>query len=217
MSREGVSGVVDFVATYNNQSGLFLVLGSGVADTVGGLCLIGNFRIHIQGRIDKSLSQLPAVHVEGVEPIPPRHFSQSDKSACLCSPLEEEEYLKPGTDFQLFLEQLVIPFLYGQLFYTAHGRWPWGDYMHGSTGLLESYSKVNDPSKAEECLQKLLLDRNAWPKIKSAFIQKADIKSHAQCFCEKGDKIRRCHPEALKGIQKLRQDIKAQGISIPQT
>ena len=46
----------------------------------------------------------------------------------------------------------------------------------------------------------------------AALIQKYDIKGHARCFCEKGDKIRRCHPDTRIGIMKLRQDIKDLGI-----
>jgi hypothetical protein len=49
-------------------------------------------------------------------------------------PLEEDDFLDPEFQFRLFLERLVIPFLYGQAFYSANGRWPWIEYDNGELG-----------------------------------------------------------------------------------
>ena len=136
-----VAGVIEFAATYNGQTHQFLCLDNGAPDTVGGQRLSGRFDIRIQERVDKSVSALPALHVEGVDPTPDRHFNQTDKSACLCSPLEEQDFLAPHFDFRRYFEQLIVPFLYGQVFYSAEGRWPWFEYGHGAVGLLESYSR----------------------------------------------------------------------------
>ena len=69
--------------------------------------------------------------------------------------------------------------------------------------------------KAQECVQKLSLDRAAWPRIKLALIQKSNIKGHTPCFCPNMDHIRRCHPNAWKGIRQLKQDVKEHGVNIP--
>lgn len=211
-----LSGTIRFSATYNDQSNSFLILNQTVDNTLGGIPLSGVFRIKIQERVDKSLSSLPALFVEGVDPIPDRHFGKQDHSACLCSPFEEDDFLQPQFDFRKYFEQLVIPFLYGQQFYSYHKRWPWFDYAHGATGLLQSYGRIAQVSSGQLTgyLKKLAHDRDAWPKIKSALMQKSEVKGHSYCFCIKGDKIRRCHPDALPGIQKLRQDIKNMKIDI---
>ena len=211
---ENVLGKVNFTATYNDKSGHFLVLKEGVINNVGGKLLRGNFDVGIRRRTKIVWSALPAVYVKEVDPVSDRHFNQLDKSACLCSPLEEKEFLTPEFQFQKFFEELLIPFLYGQAFYSLEDRWPWSEYTHGLSGLLESYLKISDPLEAQECVQKLSLDKS-WPKIKSALIQKAEIKGHLPCFCPKADRIRRCHPNAWMGLKKLRYDIQNKDILIP--
>ena len=59
LSEEGISGTIEFTATYNDQSNCFLVLEEGAADTVGGLRLAGSFKIRIQERTSESFSSLP--------------------------------------------------------------------------------------------------------------------------------------------------------------
>jgi hypothetical protein len=214
-NAKGVAGTVEVNATYNSRSNRFLILAGGVANTVGGLALSGEFRIRIEERSDKVISALPALYVEEIEVIADRHFSGIDKSACLCSPLEEHEFLEPELQFRLFLEELVIPFLYGQIFYSLEKRWPWPEYAHGAAGLLEAYSAVADPAKARECLRQLTQDKNAWPRIRAALKQKPYVKGHTPCFCPKMDQIRRCHLDALRGALQLQRDVRVLAIPIP--
>jgi hypothetical protein len=214
-NADGVSGNVAFTATYNHQLDRFLLLTNGVIDSVGGALLSGEFTIRIAERSDRTISALPAVFVDGVDPIADRHFSQIDKSACLCSPLEETEFLEPKFEFIRFVEQLVIPFLYGQVFYTRHGSWPWEEYAHGSVGLLEAYANAHEPARAMDCLRLLAQDANAWAKVKAALQQKPHFKGHTPCLCPKGDHIRRCHPRAWRGALQLQQDVRTFAISLP--
>ena len=130
-----------------------MTLGNDLCDGNGAVVLVGSFNIRLEERTDKSTWHLPALFVDGIELIPERHFNQKDHSACLCSPLEEREFLEPELQFSLFLERLVIPFLYGQSFYSSRGQWPWAEYAHGSTGILEAYSRIHDPASAEGCVQ----------------------------------------------------------------
>jgi len=176
--------------------------------------LEGSFNIKIEERKNKTYSNLPALFVEGVDIIADRHINTYDKSACLCSPLEENEFLEPTFKFELYFEHLIVPFLYGQLFYNSEKRWPWSEYAHGSVGLLDSYLIISDSSKAKECQQKLAADIINWPRIRTALLQKSDIKGHTQCFCPKRDQIRRCHPNAWKGIQLLKNHLRMQGVTI---
>lgn len=212
---ESISGALEFTATYNKQSNQFLILESGVLDTVGGLRLTGHFDIRVEERKSRSVSALPALHVTGLDATPDRHFNQADKSACLCSPLEEQDFLTPSFDFRRFFEQLVIPFLYGQVFYSAEGHWPWFEYGHGVIGLLESYSRIGDAGKAQECVLKLAKDKDAWPRIRRALKSKEAVKGATPCFCPHPDHIRRCHPLAWQGIRQLKHDLSNQDLSIP--
>jgi hypothetical protein len=213
-SAAGVTGYVEFQAGYNDQTGDFQIFHGEDSTAYPGLILSGRFDISIKERTDKSLSALPAVCVEGVELIPNRHFSRKDNTACLCSPFIENEYLEPEFRFPIFLEQLVIPFLYGQLFYSRESRWPWMDYAHGSTGLLESYVHTNDRNILQRRIGQLGQDRAAWSRISKAIRQKFQIKDGAPCFCPKRHQIKKCHPNALRGIRQLREDVRALGIRV---
>ncbi len=218
-SEDGViSGTVTFRATYNNQINRFLILGGNIENTIGGLELSGGFTIRITETKDGGLSQLPSLYIEGVDTVADRHINQTvgDCRACLCSPLVEDQYLVPVFNFKVYFETLVIPFLYGQLFYDKEKRWPWKDLSHGSIGILESYLKIAGTDKTKECLAKLPRDPKNWKHIKMLLAQKSPIKGHALCFCLNGSKIRNCHIDAWKGAEKLRQDIKNQSLTIPQ-
>jgi hypothetical protein len=208
-----VAGKIRFKAAYDAQLDLFTILGENTSDGTPGLVLAGVFGIRIEERTVKAFSSLPALFVEDIEPTQDRHFG-ADKTACLCSSLEEDEFLTPEFGFRGFLDRLVIPFLYGQVFFSAVGRWPWSEYAHYATGLLESYGRFPDPSKAEELIQKIMKYDDSWPAIRSALRQKGYIKGHTACFCSKKDQIRRCHPNALRGVQHLQRDIKARKLPI---
>jgi hypothetical protein len=207
-----VIGIVEFTAGYRSETNQFVILRGSPWDGDGAEVLTAKYDVRIEERVDKSTSRLPALFVDGVEPVPERHFNQKDHSACLCSPLEEREFLEPELHFTLFVERLIIPFLYGQTFYSSHRRWPWGEYAHGATGILEAYSTVHDPTRAEECLH-LLKKEGSWLRIQSALGQKPYVKGHTLCFCEKGDQIRRCHPRALTGLLQLQRHLAGNGFS----
>jgi hypothetical protein len=209
-----VAGIIEFTASYNQQDNRFVIVGEQARDQIGAVTLSGAFQVRIEERTDKSISRLPALYVQGIDPSSDRHFSQRDESACLCSPFDEDDFLQPEFQFPAFLEELVIPFLYGQLYYSSRGHWPWTEYAHGATGILEAYSKISDPNRAEECLRQLAQD-GSWPRIRSALRQKPYLKGHTPCFCTKMDQIRRCHPSALVGALRLQKDLTARGIPVP--
>ena len=209
----GIAGTIEFSASYDERRNLFIPLSRRKADEEDSSVLYCSFEIEIQERNDKSTSQLPALRVRGVDAIPDRHFNVRDNSACLCSPFEELDFTQPEFQFRVFLEKLVVPFLYGQAFYTAKGYWPWEEYAHGVTGILEAYFRVGDESRARDCVLRLS-QAIEWPSIKSALLQKPYVKGHTPCFCLKKDPIRRCHPDALKGALRLQQDLRVLDISL---
>ncbi len=203
----GIVGVIEFRAAFDNDSSLFHILPEDSGPEGGGEILAGRFTVRIETRTAKYASALPALHIEEIEPSSDRHFGP-DKSACLCSALEEDEFLTPDLQLQPFVEKLIIPFLYGQVFYSLNRRWPWPEYAHGATGLLESYGRFPVPTKLDSLVQALTECRESWPAIRAALLQRDYIKGHTACVCEKKDQIRRCHPQALKGIRQLQHDMR---------
>lgn len=212
----GLKGVVEFTACYDPTARKFLILGSPVEPPAGATTLSVKHEISIVDRTGVSTSRLPAVRIHSVTPTRDRHINVSDNSACLCSPLVEDEFLTPGLNFRLFYEELVLPFLFGQTYYTQMKRWPWGDFSHGAAGVMESYKQLSDPNHAERSLAVLRLDKN-WLKIKKLLSQSLPIRGNAQCICEKKFRTRigACHPIAHEGLEMLRAHIRRRGLQIP--
>ena len=178
-----LAGVVEFRASYDSQSNRFLILEDSASDEIGGLALSGKFTIRIEERVSKGFSSLPAVFLDDVDVTESRHFGR-DRSACLCSPFEEGEFLRPEFQFRNFFEQLVIPFLYGQVFYDMKGDWPWREYSHGATGIFEAYADIVGEATPRDCLR-LLRQYELWKRIRDALLQKPYVKGHTPLLLSK--------------------------------
>ncbi len=212
IDKTGILGKIYIKATYNKERDRFLNLTNTDLNDVGGEVLDGEFKINLRERTVKVTSRLPALKIDGIEQIPARHLNKGDDSACLCNPLEEDEYLL-NFEIKTFFEKLVVPFLYGQLYYNQHTKWPWGEYAHGGSGILESYAKLQNLTKVQECIRLLKMDPK-WNNIKLLLLQKSPIGGHTICFCDKGGRMRVCHPDTLEGIRKLRDDLMLKDISV---
>ena len=209
---DAITGQIEFNARYDVAQHLFFILGSTQCQS-DGITLGGAFTIRISPRLPGAISRLPALHVEGVEVIADRHFTSSDGSACLCSMFDEDDFLVPDFQFKAYLQELIVPFLYGQIFYTRYKRWPWPEYAHGATGALEAYSSMPDGSRAHFCIESLVRFPD-WPRIRTALEQEPYVKGHTPCMCSAKDQIRRCHPNALAGMRLLKRHIQEQNISL---
>ncbi len=209
-----VVGSVEFAATYNMETGNFLILDGTTPNTIGGIRLEGRFDIRIEQREHKIFSKLPALFIEGINSIPDRHFNPNDKSACLCSPLEEEEFLNPEFNFVKFFRELVIPFIYGQVFYSSYNRWPWDEYAHGALGLLQSYGKQFQQIDKDAVMQfvSYLQHDKDWIRYKDLLSYPRPSKQ--KCPCGSGNKFRDCHNLELQALTQLKADISNFGISI---
>ena len=133
VAGEILSGSIQFRAGYDAKINQFFSIEEGATASTDAVILSGTFKVRIEPRADRSTSRLPSLYVHGIESAANRHFNSADKSACLCSPLEENEFLQPELQFRVFLEQLVIPFLYGQVYFSSYGSWPWAEYRQGAT------------------------------------------------------------------------------------
>lgn len=215
------SGEIDIFATYNLQDDIFLDVTKTPIDHVGGVRLSGTLTLTIIERIpsERIFSNLPKVVIKNISADPERHINLNDSSACLCSPLEENVYLFPAFQTERFFKELLIPFLYGQIFFSSFKYWPWTDYGHGVVGILESYNHLLEPRSAKDCMDKLYkyknIDEPSWNEIRKLLVQKNRIKGHSICICKNKNRIRICHPKVWCGLQKLQMDILNQDLVIP--
>jgi hypothetical protein len=210
---QGVSGTIAFNATYDPDTKLFFHLDETETGEAKGKVLFASFKVRIAERTKVAHSALPAVFVDGVETTMGRHFAQQDKSACLCSPFSEGEYLQPQFNFIKFLEELVLPFLYGQAYYSLEGRWPWEELSHGAMGILESYQASKDRQIFEKCMRLLQIELKIWRRVLVILRQEAHLKGNMHCFCGSKIRIKDCHPRALEGANRIRRDMKGLGLA----
>lgn len=214
VAPEQITGELKFTAGYDERRDRFFVVNDESVNERLGTVLNGSFEVRISGRLDKNAPKLPTLHVDGLTHTPEQHFNQTDFSACLCSPLEEQDFLTPEFDFRKFLNQLVVPFLYGQVFLSLYNRWPWAEYAHGVTGLLEAYARNKDQRKTQQCINRLSHDTD-WPTIKSILLQESQVQGDMECFCRSQRSIKRCHPQAWRGVRLLQQDLRYWPVALP--
>ena len=132
----------------------------------------------------------------------------NDESVCLYVAGKEIKYFPTGFRTQIFFNQLVIPFFYAQTYFHQYNRWPWGEYGHGILGIFEWYNENKNVDTADvEKMLTILSQASDWQLIKSKFKGKDWVKGHTICFCGKNTKIRNCHPQALAGMWRFKNDL----------
>jgi hypothetical protein len=138
-----------------------------------------------------------------------------DGSVCLCVKLAEPGYFPDGFSFQIFIEELVVPFFYAQSFFEEHNRWPWEAYSHGTFGWLEWYYDQDETSEAitNDFIEKLK-STNFWEVIESELSRNRVLKGHHECICGSRNRYRKCHQKVFGGLWRLQGDIKRFGLLI---
>jgi hypothetical protein len=212
-----IRGEISFAATYHAASALFSIVRPNAAE-LPGLFLSGTYNILIKDVVtmEKARWLFPRLYIQD-DAFPfcaERHF-YAGKAACLCGPSEEAALLKKGYFFQQYLEELCIPFLYGQCYYDLHAQWPWPDYDHDTLGVLQSYLASGNLESIQFTLGWFLNGRATWPTMRAILSSNKRPKGHMPCFCAKGAPIRNCHPEAWEGLKKLYADVHSGEVMLP--
>lgn len=129
-----------------------------------------------------------------------------DGTACVCVKQIEKRKYPPGSDLFVFVEELVVPYLYGLIHYEYNRVWPWGDYSHGSIGLLEFYAEDATSQTMEDIME-------IFPTIRKELNWKEYHKqlrkpsAERSCLCGSGKPFRVCHKKAWLGLQHLRSEM----------
>lgn len=130
----------------------------------------------------------------------------SDGTACVCVKQMESRKFPPGSPLLLFIEDLVVPYLYGLSSYDKHGKWPWPDYSHGALGLLEFYAE-DEQQKTEAEIRDVVIqvkrERN-WKEYDKQFRKPSADKL---CICGSRKPFHKCHSRAWRGVLRLHADL----------
>jgi hypothetical protein len=120
--------------------------------------------------------------------IPMDFHTNLDMTLCLGSPIEMKKKFREREFLIGFVEDLLIPFLYGFSYREKYGEMPYGELPHGIDGVLKSYQTlfhVND-ELAVIAFLKILADQN--------------YRGHMVCPCGSGLKLRNCHGGIIKEL-----------------
>lgn len=138
------------------------------------------------------------------------HVNPHDESLCMLVRPTELSLVESSFKLLEFMNKLVIPFFYAQSYFEKYSQWPWGDYSHGTLGILERY--VDETLHTEQVTRFYLIsltERSDWATIKGLKSNRDHkIKGHTPCPCNSGKKFRDCHNKALIGLKMLLGDFK---------
>lgn len=209
-----ITGVLNFSMAY--QEGKPYVI-NPASDYAEGVKIKDSYQIKI-GFKASEFSDLPQVFETGsrIEKIAQsRNLKPEDLhvnpsgAVCLCIKPEEAGNLPTGFNIADFFNNLVVPFFYAQSYFEKYNSWPWGQYSHGNLGFIEWYLQQEEASSQSvvDFLERLKKYNN-WQKLKQLLEPRHNVKGHHLCICGKDEKFRKCHSEILKGVWKLKKDIK---------
>ena len=111
-----------------------------------------------------------------------------DGTLCLAVPIEQRRVFFEQPTLLGFVDQLLIPYLYGYCFWSKHGYHPFGEAAHGREGILRHYIDtlgLQDPLAALAVI---------------CFLFEHGYRGHHDCPCGSGRKVRACHGPALRAL-----------------
>lgn len=108
-----------------------------------------------------------------------------------CVVVDEDWLVKVGEpSFRAFLDGPVRNYFIGQTLVEAVHPWPFGERSHAVKGLVETYGEWFDTEDKATVLRHL------------ECIRHEQIKGHWLCPCGSGEKLRKCHLEKVRDVQK---------------
>lgn len=117
--------------------------------------------------------------------IPVAFHHNSDETLCLDTPLTVLEVFRREETLSNFIDNLVVPYLYSYSYYQLKGQMPFGEWAHGTDGILADYKerlKVSDDVVILNLLRIIVEDC---------------YRGHLACPCGSQQKLRQCHGGGL--------------------
>jgi len=144
--------------------------------------------------------KLPLVWSDGCRIRKDFEHINSDGSFCLAVPIEERSTFDRSPTLLGFIDNLVVPFLYGYAYWEKFGAMPFDERSHGAAGLLEYYLDIYSTSN------KVTVLKGVYGLVRFGY------KPHEKCPCGSGKKVLRCHKAESTAIAKspYRQKIAAE-------
>jgi hypothetical protein len=115
---------------------------------------------------------------------------EPDGKACVLLPDDRWRCFPIGAPLRQFLDGPVRDFFLGQATVERGGDWPFGEWSHGSQGIVEYYRELLSTDDRD------LVDRFLH------VLSKSDLKDHWECPCGSGRRIRRCCADQIRDLRR---------------
>lgn len=119
------------------------------------------------------------------------NHAYEDGTLCLATPLGLHQSFFESPTLLAFIENLLIPYLYGHTYRERKGVYPWGEASHGSAGVKASYAELFGVSDDLSILRFL------------RYLAMGNYRGHHLCNCESGNRLRDCHGPTLLRLKHL--------------
>jgi hypothetical protein len=163
--------------------------------------IVGSFSVEIHST-EKFPYRFPKVYeVGGDIPNSPEWHKYKDNSCCLTVEQDEIIICQHGLSIVKFIKNMVIPYFANQLYRKREGKYL-NEYPHGLAGIKVYYESLYKSS-----------DYSAWYKCCYSAFKKRKIGRNDDCYCNSGQKFKRCHLQVeeilqILGESKVLADIK---------
>ena len=181
------------LALINSDSGCLLTVALHFTASVANKeTITANFNVKIS--IPHSYpEELPKVFPSGYSLDQRFEHTNADGSFCLAVPLEERGRFEVEPSLLGFINNLVVPFLYGYSYFLKYGEHPFGEREHGNKGILDFYLETFASSDARTVLTSLYQ------------FAIHGYRAHEKCPCGSGKKVLKCHKKELKLLLKNKE------------
>lgn len=108
-----------------------------------------------------------------------------DDHLCLATDIEQYLFLNDCGKISLWIEKFVISYFISYEYYKRYGVFPFGEYSHGSKGIIEfyqNYFNLNSESNYKSLIEYILLKK---------------YRGHDLCPCGSNKRVRICHKNAI--------------------
>jgi hypothetical protein len=130
---------------------------------------------------------LPSVKELGGR-IPKGFHRYTDGTLCLGTPLALKMRFHQNPTLRGFIENCLVEYLYGYSYKLDHNQLPFGEFSHGTQGIIEHYQDLFKTEKLQILLRMLEILANE------------NYRGHNLCPCGSGEKLRKCHGKILLGL-----------------
>lgn len=115
----------------------------------------------------------------------------NDGELCLAADEEIRLFFSEGISLNSWIDNYVLPYLFGYSYYEKYGVMPFGERSHGKAGIKEFYRDFF-----------CIATENQLKKMFDYVINKGyRYRGHQLCPCGSGKRVRDCHKEVLMKCQ----------------